>query len=125
MIDRAPLDSPVKLNKLGQWVVRGVSYWERWFNSVTDALNRITLTESITFGPTAAGAYTLHQITFPAGSFKVTDTVIMTAPCPQSGTSFSVYITLPDEVTIAFNNYSGALQAFPLPEQFTVTIMRN
>lgn len=123
-IDLAPLGEAVPI-KAGKWIVKSVQLWARWFNQVVEALDRPTITESITFPNTADGAHSVHTITFPTNTVKITDSVILTAPLPPSGTAFNPYITTPDTVDIAFENSSGAVQNFPLPEPFTVTILRN
>lgn len=123
-IDSPPLDTPIKIGSL-TFVFKAIEKWAKWFNQVFQALDRPTLTESLTFPATASGASAYHTVTFPANTFTVRDSVILTAPSPVSGTAFSAYINLPSEVVIAFENFSGGIQSFPLPSPFTVTIMRN
>lgn len=97
----------------------------KWFDQIVQALNQPTLTQNFTFPLTPSGSSSYRFIAFPAGTLKVTDSVILTAPLPPSGCSFSVYVDLPDRATIAFENFSGVNQTLALPEPYTVRILKN
>ena len=97
----------------------------KWFDQIVAALNRPTLSNYFTFPLTPSGTSSYRQVAFPLNTVGLKDSPILTAPAPPSGCSFSAYITIPDQVTIAFENFSGAPQTLALPQQYTVTVLKN
>lgn len=119
-INEAPFNTPL------QSIIRRVTNWATWFESVRLALARPTAVATLNFPNTAAQSSSDLTVTFADGEVTTDDVAHVSPPngSVMNDSCYTAWVSAADTVKVRFNNYS-AIAKNPASGDFTVVVFKR